>query len=164
MPFKAKRNLDSVDLIKFLLESENQFYNIENFSYDYSTKSILYEGRDFDVKYEAHLFCINSSRKCDWKDFRDAIYVISKMNTPKPTVLQDSITEYVDKWLNDNKLKRVTTLEVIQKAFSSKPFALSHRSLETRIGKSLRSLGWISKRTSSSRFWIHPNFSDEYDK
>jgi hypothetical protein len=144
------------DIIKYLLESEKLYFDVTLFSYDYSTKQILYEGYVLDVKVEAIDFALKTERNLRWQDFRDAVYYFAKMNTPKPEKPPDIVTEYVARWLEQNKPEKITTLELIEKAFAHKPVALTQRSLETRVGRALRELGWIRKKTATHRYWFPP--------
>jgi hypothetical protein len=151
-----RKNLSVIGIIKFLIESDTQFYEINDFSFDYSTKQILYHEKEFEPKLECIDFCLKSERNCNWQDFRDAVYYFARMNTPKPIDSQTVLEEYIQEWLEAKKPSRVSTLELIRQLFSDKPVVFTQRSLETRVGKALRNLGWKKSRTNSSRFWIPP--------
>jgi hypothetical protein len=150
----AKKYLATRQVVQLLLNSTA--YNITEFSFDNETRHVLYLGKELNVKFEAVDFSTKTEYDFTWQTFRDAVYYLAMLNNPEVEISKDTLTSYIEQWLGDNPHEEITTLELIQKSLSNKPTKMTQRSLEIRVGKALRFLGWTKVKKSTHYYWVVP--------
>lgn len=138
------------------LITENNYYDIGDFTYNYDTKRIEYKGKEFKPKYESLQFKIAFPYLFNFTEFHDAIYFLAMSNTPEPEIELDILCQPVKDWLDKENVNQVSVLDIIKRCFNGSLKDLSQRSLEIRVGKVLKQLGWTRVRRNYGAIWLKP--------
>ena len=137
------------------LREDNSLWDYNLFDYDYSTKRYSYNGCEFDPEIERNNFCLKYCVSVSSREFRSAIYSLSrKMSSRKPEEEKSVLTEYIEKWIEDTNPTEVSVLDVIKQCLNGKPLNYSQRSLEIRVGRSLKELGWQKIKGRGCNTWV----------
>ncbi len=147
---KLKR-IYTTEITNMLLE--NNYYDVAKLTYDYDTQRVMYDGEEFEPKLEAWKFGLHFFIECNYKHFQDAVYCLSRLNTPKPEKQLDILCEQIEKWLVDNNKTQVTVLDVIDNCFG-KNIHLTQRQLEIKVGRALRDLGYEKVKKAKYNIWV----------
>jgi len=147
--------IDSISIVNAIRST--QYYNVASFSYDYDQKIVLYKNKPFQVKLESIRFKDHLKGKVlfNWKLFMDAVYFLAVENTPEEDRDEnDVLMTPIQNWLSLNHKNKVTIFEIIREALNGRIIDASKKSLEIKVAKCLKSLGWKKHRVNHQIYWI----------
>lgn len=143
------------------------YYDLKSFSYDYSTKRILYKGKEFEPKLEHLNFlyhvCDSLRQETNNPDatvtfnlraFQNVVYHIARMNSPKPQAEDDILLAPIEAWLTKTAKTETSAYEIIKEVFDGKLGDYSKRGLEIRIARCLKTLGFKKVELRLKNVWV----------